>query len=93
MYEQNMTEEEFNIKYNNMNTLQLCQHKIIDCAVMTRNQFVELLTIWMYFYTKTTPPFVLLYLDDENEYNLLPFDTQDTMELFIKEHTSPTALS
>ena len=85
-YEANMTDEEFNIKYNNMNALQLCQNNITDCAVMTKDNFIHLLTVWLKFYD-TMPPFVLLYLDDKNWYDLLPFDSKEIMAKFIADHT------
>jgi len=85
-YEHNMTEQEFKIKYNNMNALQLCQNNIVDCAVMTKDNFIYLLTVWLKFYD-TMPPFVLLYLDDKNWYDLLSFDTQEAMKEFVADHT------
>src|SRR3989339_1560876 len=81
-YEANMTDEEFNIKYNNMNALQLCQNNIADCAVMTKDNFVHLLNAWEKFWENKSP-FILLYLDDKNWYNALPFDSQQAMEDFI----------
>ena len=85
-YEADMTDDEFNIKYNNMNALQLCQNNIIDHAVMTKDNFINLLTKWGHFYD-TKEPFVLLYFDENNWYDVLPFDTQEAMELFVADHT------
>lgn len=85
-YEENMTDEEFNIKYNNMNALQLCQNNITDCAFMTKDNFINLLTKWSHFYD-TKEPFVLLYLDDKNWYDVLTFDTKEVMAKFVADHT------
>ncbi len=85
-YEANMTEEEFNIKYNNMNALQLCQNNIVDCAVMTKDNFVHLLNTWKEIWQNQSP-FALIYLDDKNWYDVLPFDSQEAMEEFVAAHT------
>ena len=87
-YEHGMTEQEFNIKYNNMNALQLCQNNIIDCAVMTKDNFVHLLTNWGKFY-HIMSPFILLYLDEKNWYDVLPFDSKEAMDKFVVDHTQP----
>jgi hypothetical protein len=85
-YEADMTEEEFNIKYNNMNALQLCQNNIIDCAVITKDNFVHLFNAWKEMYQNQSP-FVLLYLDEKNWYDVLPFESQEAMEEFVATHT------
>ncbi len=85
-YEADMTDEEFNIKYNNMNALQLCQNNIVDCAVMTKDNFVHLFNTWEEVWQNQSP-FALLYLDDNNWYGVLPFDSQQAMEEFIAAHT------
>jgi len=85
-YEHGMTEQEFKIKYNNMNALQLCQNNIVDHAIMTKDNFIHLLTVWGKF-LDTVRPFILLYLDDTGWYDLLPFDTQEAMEEFVADHT------
>jgi len=85
-YQQNMTDEEFNIKYNSMTALQLCQNNIVDCAVMTKDNFIHLLSAWEKL-LNTMSPFVLLYQDDKDWYDLLPFDSQQAMEKFLIDHT------
>ena len=85
-YEHDMTEQEFKIKYNNMTDLQLCQNNIVDCAVMTKDNFIHLLTAWEKL-LNTMSPFVLLYLDDQGWYDLLPFDSKEAMENFVEDHT------
>ena len=85
-YEHGMSEQEFNIKYNNMNALQLCQNNIVDCAVMTKENFIHLLNAWKEIWQNQSP-FALLYLDDKNWYDILPFDSQQAMEEFIAAHT------
>ena len=85
-YEADMTDEEFNIKYNNMNALQLCQNNIVDCAVMTKDNFVHLFNTWEEIWQNQSP-FALLYLDDKNWYDVLPFDSQQAMEEFVAAHT------
>ncbi len=83
----NMTEQEFNSKYNNMNSVQICQNNMVDCVVMTKDNFINLLIVWGQL-LETKPPFVVLYIDDNNWYDLLPFDSQETMEFFITDHLS-----
>ena len=81
-----MTDDEFNIKYNNMNTLQLCQNNVIDYAVLTKDNFIHLLTKWGNLF-KAKEPFVLLYLDDKGWYDVLPFDSLESMNKFAADHT------
>lgn len=85
-YELDITEQEFNEKYNNMTPLQLCQNKISKNAILSKDNFISLLTKWSDFYD-AKKSFVLLYLDDKNWYDSLPFDSQEAMEKFIAEHT------
>jgi len=84
-YEVKMTDEEFNRTYNNMNALQLCQNNIVDCAAMTRENFIKLLTTWGQLVQKKSA-YILLYLDDQNWYDALPFDSKEAMEQFIADH-------
>ena len=85
-YKDIMTEEEFYIKCDEMGYLELYKNNIIQSAVMTKDNFIHLLTVWGKFFN-TMPPFVLLYLDDKNWYDVLPFDSQEAMEKFITDHT------
>ena len=85
-YQDIMTEEEFNIKSDEMSSLELYQSNILDSAVMSKDNFIHLLFAWDKILNQT-PCFVLLYLDDKDWYDVLPFETQESMEKFIADHT------
>jgi len=80
-----MTDAEFNDKFGNMTSLQLCQNKIIDGAIISRNNFIKLLTTWGQLVQKKSA-YILLYFDDQNWYDALPFDSKEAMENFIADH-------
>jgi hypothetical protein len=69
-----------------MTPLQLCQNKISKNAILSKDNFISLLTKWSDFYD-VKKSFVLLYLDDKDWYDVLPFDSQETMEKFVADHT------
>jgi len=85
-YEDIMTEDEFDIKCDEMGYLELYRNNIIESAVMTIENFIHLLTVWGKL-LDTMSPFVLLYLDDKDWYDLLAFDSQEAMEEFVADHT------
>jgi hypothetical protein len=54
--------------------------------MMTKDNIIHLLTIWEKIITQKSN-FVLLYLDDKDWYDVLPFDTEEAMEKFLADHT------
>ena len=68
------------------NFIQLCKIGFLDYIVMTKDNFIYILLAWDKI-VDTKSPFALLYQDDKDWYNVLPFDTQDAMEQFVADHT------
>ena len=66
--------------------IQLCKIGFLDHIVMTKENFRHLLLAWDKIVDQL-PPFALLYLDDQNWYDVLPFDSQEAMENFVADHT------
>ena len=66
--------------------IKLCHEKSLDCNIMTENNFIYLVTEWNKLFQKLEP-FILLYQDDKDWYDVLPFDTQEAMEQFVANHT------
>ncbi len=67
------------------NFIALCKMGLVDYTIMTKDNFIHLLFAWDKI-VDTLPPFALLYQDDQGWYDVLPFDTQETMEKFIADH-------
>ncbi|MGZ6254961.1 MAG: hypothetical protein ACXWL5_03165 [Candidatus Chromulinivorax sp.] len=82
----NLTEQEFNIKYNNPTSVQICEYGFVPCNVMTKDNFIYLFTKWGNCLTNQKA-FIIFYLDDNNWYDLASFDNQDAMQQFIDQHT------
>ena len=65
--------------------IKLCHENSLEYNIMTKDNFVHLLFTWEKIWENKSP-FALLYLDDKNWYDVLPFDTQQSMEKFIAAH-------
>ena len=78
---------EINKLLENENFIELCKMDWLEYNVMTKNNFIHLLFAWDKI-VDTLPPFALLYQDDQGWYDVLSFDTQETMEQFIADHTA-----
>ena len=68
------------------NFIKLCNMGFLNHTVMTKKNFMHLLVAWDKILCDL-PPFALLYLDDKNWYDVLPFDSQEAMEKFVADHT------
>ena len=66
--------------------IELCKKNLIQYSIMTKENFIHILLAWDNILHQL-PPFALLYQDDENWYNVLPFDTQKAVEQFVADHT------
>jgi len=71
---------------NYVSSLYLCKNKLIPSIFMTKDNFIHLLLTWEKTWENKSP-FALLYLDEKNWYDVLPFDSQEAMEEFIATHT------
>ncbi|AXK61035.1 hypothetical protein [Candidatus Chromulinivorax destructor] len=67
-------------------TVELCRRDFMGYAVMTQDNLFHLLRAWNKILHKNSL-FALIYLDDKDWYDVLPFDTQEAMEKFVADHT------
>ena len=68
----------------------LCKIGFFRYTTMTKDNFYYLIPTWDKIIDQL-PPFALLYLDDKEWYDVLPFETQEAMEQFVADHTNETA--
>ena len=84
-YQDIMTEEEFYIKIEKMNILEIYQQNLFTSTILTKENFLQILIKWGQF-LNIKYPFIILYLNDNNWYDLASFDTQDAMQQFIDKY-------
>jgi hypothetical protein len=71
--------------YDELLDLDLCKNNILPHAAMTKDNFVHILTKWDQLWNQK-PPYILLYQNDQDWYELEPFETQESMEQFVADH-------
>lgn len=67
-------------------TLDLCHANLIHYMTMPKDNFEHLLLQWNQL-IDIWIPFALLYQDNNNWYDILPFDTEKSMKQFVIDHT------
>lgn len=80
------TTDEIEALLEEQNFIELCKIGFLDHVVLTQDNLIHLILVWDKA-LKQQSPFLLLYLDDKNWYDVLPFETQEAMEKFIADHT------
>ncbi len=73
------------------NFVQLCRMNFLKYAALTKENFIHLLLTWEKIIHQKAP-FILIYLDDKDWYDSLPFETQEAMEKFVADHTQQEAI-
>ncbi len=76
-------DEIYEDKISGKSLLQLYQENILDHMTISKMNFIYLLRTWNQ-YLEEKSPFLLLYQNHKNEFDLKPFETQEAMELFVK---------
>jgi len=66
--------------------LGFCLDGSLDYNIMTKDNFFHLLLSWDKYFNQLIP-FILLYQDGKDWYDLLPFDSQEAMKKFVADHT------
>jgi len=84
-YEHEITTPELDQLAEDGNTIELCRRGIARHITMTKNNFFYLLTAWGRLCEKL-PPFALMYEDDKNWFDILPFESKEAMEKFVADH-------
>ena len=86
---ENSTKEitpEINQLLKTESTIKLCRMNFLGHTVMKKDNFLNLL-FSLENIVDAKSPFALLYLDENDWYDVLPFDTQEAMEQFVADHT------
>ena len=73
-------------KIKGKSLLQLYQENILEHLVISKAQFIYILTTWKK-YLEEKKPFLLLYQDENDWFDILPFQSKEEMDQFIKKHT------
>ena len=68
------------------NKIELCKIGFLEHVILTKENFIHIILSWDKA-TNQRSPFALLYQDDKNWYDVLPFDKQEAMEIFVADHT------
>ena len=69
-----------------LSPLQACQQNLIDYVVLTQKNFYQLVYNWDSLYQKNPVPFALLYKDENDWYDVIPFQTEEEMQNFVSNH-------
>jgi len=85
-YRKRKTTEKIEKLLEEENFIELCKIGFLDYIIMTKDNFIHLLLTWDKILDQL-PPFALLYQDDKNWFEVLPFDSQEAMEQFIANHS------
>jgi len=89
VYISDANDEDYRFHEKNINQsiiIKRCLDGDLYYNVLTKNNFFHLISSWTKL-LETKSPFILLYLDDKNWYDVLPFESQETMEAFVAAHT------
>ena len=78
-------EETLNNLFLNHTRLELCQKNLIECSFLSQDNCMSLVVKYDALYTQKVP-YILLYQDDNNWYDFLPFETEEAMNQFATDH-------
>ena len=82
-------DDDYRCRMKNVTTsmiIEFCLEGTLNYIIIPKDNFIHLISSWAKL-LEHEPYFALLYQDDNNWYNVLPFDSQEAMEKFIAEHT------
>ncbi|MBV8661347.1 MAG: hypothetical protein JO129_04350 [Candidatus Dependentiae bacterium] len=86
-YHNKLTTPEIEILLDTENFLELCHIGFLKYVVMTKENFIHIILSWDKIWKQKSILYILLYQDDKDWYDVLPFQTQEKMEQFITDHT------
>jgi hypothetical protein len=67
-------------------SLEHFQEGILESVHLKKDNFFRILRIWKK-YLEEKPPFLLLYQDENDSFDILPFQSKEKMDQFVKDHT------
>lgn len=82
------TTDEIEKMLDEQDEIELCKIEFLNHVVLTKENFIHIILSWDKALNQLSP-LALLYQDDKNWYDLLPFDSKEAMEKFIVDHTKP----
>ena len=85
-YKDKPTTPEIEELFEQGNLIKLCKINFLKYISMTKDNFFNLILNWAQLVNKKSP-YILIFLNDKDWYDSLPFDTQEAMEQFIADHT------
>jgi len=62
------------------------QEGLLESVHLTKDNFFNILRTWNK-YLEEKPPFLLLYQDENNWFDILPFQSKEEMDQFVENHT------
>ena len=80
--------DDYRIRTKNLTqdmVLEFCKNKSLESNVITKDNFIHLISSWIEI-LEQKPLFILLYQDDKDWYDVLPFESQIVMEQFVIDH-------
>ena len=82
-------EEGFKPMVEDKSVLEHFQENLLDNVRLTKDNFFYILRTWKK-YLEEKPSFLLLYQNENDWFDILPFQSKEEMDQFIKEHTPIT---
>jgi len=73
-------------KFEDVPHLKMCQQGLVGFALLSKKNFIDILTIWLQLRDQK-PPFILLYQNDKDWYELLPCQSEEEMDKFVTDHS------
>ena len=89
VYISDASENDYRFREKNITSLKIveqCLQGNLYYNVLNKDNFIHLIKSWTNL-LENQPNFALLYLDDQNWYDVVPFDSQEAMEKFVADHT------
>lgn len=86
-YHNKPTTQEIEALLESEDFVELCRIGFLEYAVMSKDNFIHLLLAWDKIWNQKTIMLILLYLNDKDWYDVLPFDSQEAMEQFVADYT------
>ena len=86
-YHNKPTTPEIDALLESENIVELCHIKFLEYAVMTKENFIHLILSWDKIWNQKLIVFILLYQNEHDWYDILPFETEEAMDQFIADHT------
>ncbi|MGZ6250835.1 MAG: hypothetical protein ACXWL2_02300 [Candidatus Chromulinivorax sp.] len=88
VYISDANDEDYRFHEENINEsiiIKRCLNGDLYYNIMTKNNFIHLISSWVQL-LQNEPKFALLYQDENDWYDVIPFQTEEEMKQFIEKH-------